>query len=230
MRAESPERPKWEIVYDVGPFTPRNAHPARRVCREPEPPAARSPTPPVTAEPTTAASDVEVPSWSLPANPMSLAREAGLMPDTKEYLTYHVHAHLDVFVDGQPVEIPAGVGIEITDPAVESSGSGYGGIPEEGCEQPCISPLHTHDLDGVIHIEAPSEDEFTLGQFFMQLAIRLDASCVDEFCTPDVPWAVFVDGQPQRGDPADIVLRDSQEIAIVIGTPPEEIPDTFSGG
>jgi hypothetical protein len=53
---------------------------------------------------------------------------------------------------------------------------------------------------------------------------------VDEFCTPDVPWAVFVDGQRQRGDPADIVLRDSQEIAIVIGTPPEEIPDTFSGG
>jgi hypothetical protein len=152
-------------------------------------------------------------------------------PDTKEYLTYHVHAHLDVFVDGHPVEIPGGIGIETSDPAVKRFGStGYGGIPETGCEQACISPLHTHDVDGMIHIEAPSESEFTLGQFFQELDRRLDASCVDTYCAPDVPIAVFVDGQRQTGDPADIVLRDRQEIAIVIGTPPEEIPDTFSGG
>jgi hypothetical protein len=183
-----------------------------------------------TSKPSPVASDLEVPSWSLPADPLSLAREAGLMPDSKEYLTYHVHAHLDVFVNGDPVEIPAGIGIEITDPAVKNFGSGYGGIPEQGCEQVCISPLHTHDPDGVIHTEAPSEARFTLGQFFVQMGIRLDASCVDEFCTPDVPVAVVVDGQRQSGNPADIVLRDNQEIAIVIGTPPEEIPDTFSGG
>jgi hypothetical protein len=181
-------------------------------------------------EPSTTATDGQAPSWTLPADPMSLAREAGLTPDVKEYFTYHVHAHLDVFVDGHPVEIPGGIGIEITDPAVQSFGStGYGGIPEEGCEQPCISPLHTHDVDGVIHIEAPSEARFTLGQFFEELAVRLDASCVDEYCTPDTTVAVYVNGERQSGDPADIVLGDQQEIAIVIGTPPEEIPDTFTG-
>ncbi len=185
---------------------------------------------PDTSKPSPAAPNIEVPTWSLPADPMSLAREAGLTPDTKEYFTYHVHAHLDVFVNGQPVEIPGGIGIEISDPAVQKFGStGYGGIPEAGCDQPCISPVHTHDVDGVIHIEAPSEARFTLGQFFMEMAIRLDASCVDEFCTPEVPVATYVDGKRQSGDPADIVLRDSQEIAIVIGTPPEEIPDTFTG-
>lgn len=184
---------------------------------------------PDTSKPSATATDVEVPSWSLPADPMSLAREAGLMPDTKEYVTYHVHAHLDVFVNGHPVEIPGGIGIEITDSAVQRFGSEYGGIPEAGCEQVCISPLHTHDVDGVIHIEAPSEAQFTLGQFFVELAIRLDASCVGGYCKPDIPVAVYVDGQLQSGDPADIVLRDRQEIAIVIGTPPEEIPDTFSG-
>ena len=183
-----------------------------------------------TSTPSATASDLEVPSWSLPADLMSLAREVGLIPDTKEYLTFHVHAQLDVFVNGHPVEIPGGIGIEITDPAVEKFGSGYGGIPKEGCEQACISPLHTHDPAGVIHIEAPSEARFTLGQFFVEMGIRLDASCVDEFCTPDVPVAVVVDGQRQSGNPADIVLRDSQEIAIVIGTPPEGMPDPFSGG
>jgi hypothetical protein len=162
---------------------------------------------------------------------MALAEQAGLTPDAKEYLTYHVHAHLDVFVNGQPVQIPGGIGIEITDPAVQRFGStAYGGIPEEGCEQACISPLHTHDVDGVIHIEAPSEAHFTLGQFFDELAVPLDASCVDQYCTPDIPVAVYVGGQLQSGDPADIVLRDRQEIAIVIGAPPGQIPDAFVGG
>ncbi len=152
------------------------------------------------------------------------------MPDTKEYLTFHVHAKLDVFVDGHPVEIPAGIGIEITDPAVVDFGTGYGGIPMKGCDQVCISPLHTHDPDGLVHIEAPSETRFTLGQFFAELGIRLDASCVAEFCTPDVPVAVFIDGQQQSGNPADIVLGDRQEITIVIGTPPEGLEDTFADG
>jgi hypothetical protein len=182
-----------------------------------------------TSKPSNDAPELEVPSWSLPDDPMPLAREAGLKPDTKEYLTFHVHAHLDVFVNGDPVEIPGGIGIEITDPAVQDFGGAYGGIPEEGCEQVCISPLHTHDPDGVIHTEAPKEAQFTLGQFFEEMAVRLDASCVDEFCTPDVPVAVYVDGERHEGNPADIVLGNNQEIAIVVGTPPDEIPDTFSG-
>ena len=180
--------------------------------------------------PSTTAAGGEVASWSRPADPMSLAEEAGLTPDVKEYFDYHVHAHLDVFVDGEPVEIPGGIGIETTDPAVQSfPPTGFGGIPETGCEQACISPLHTHDVDGVIHIEAPSDAEFTLGQFFEQLAVRLDATCVDDYCMPDTPVAVYVDGEPRSGDPADIVLADGQEIAIVIGTPPDEIPDSFVG-
>jgi hypothetical protein len=173
---------------------------------------------------------LEAPTWSLPDDPMALAEEAGVSLDKKEYLRYHVHAHLDVFVDGDPVEIPGGVGIDITNPDVTDFGGAYGGVPKKGCETACISPLHTHDPDGVIHTEAPSEEQFTLGQFFVQMDVRLDESCVDEFCAPDVPVEVYVDGERQSGNPADIVLSDQQEIAIVIGTPPEEIPDSFSGG
>lgn len=169
------------------------------------------------------------PTWTLPADPMGLARQAGLTPDVREYVDYHVHAHLDVFVNGAPVVIPGGVGIEISDPAVEQFGTEVGGIPEEGCEQACISPLHTHDVDGVIHVEAPSVAEFTLGQLFEEIAVRLDASCVGDYCTPETPIAVYVDGQPVSGNPADIVFGDLQEIAIVIGTPPSVIPDSFPG-
>ena len=179
--------------------------------------------------PTPSAVAGQVPTWTLPSDPMGLARQAGLTPDVREYGDYHVHAHLDVFVNGAPVVIPGGVGIEITDPAVEQFGTQIGGIPEEGCEQVCISPLHTHDVDGVIHVEAPSVAEFTLGQFFEEMAVRLDASCVGDYCTPDTPIVVYVDGQAQTGNPADIVFGDLQEIAIVIGTPPAAIPDSFPG-
>ena len=172
----------------------------------------------------TAAGGGEVASWSRPADPMSLVQAAGLTPDVKEYFDYHVHAHLDVFVDGEPVEIRVGSASRPRIPPCRASRTGSGGTPETGCEQACISPLHTHDVDGVIHIEAPSDAEFTLGQFFEQLAVRLDATCVDEYCMPDTPVAVYVDGEPRSGDPDDIVLADGQEIAIVIGTPPDEIP------
>jgi len=36
-----------------------------------------------------------------------------------------------------------------------------------------------------------------------------------------------VDGKPDTGDPRLIELEDKREIAIVIGSPPAEIPSTF---
>jgi hypothetical protein len=42
------------------------------------------------------------------------------------------------------------------------------------------------------------------------------------------PWAVYVNGQTSAGDPAAIVLREHQEIAVVIGTPPKQIPSTYN--
>ena len=65
----------------------------------------------------------------------------------------------------------------------------------------------------------------TLGQFFTEWGVALTDSCVGEFCSPK-PIAFYVDGEPYTGDPAAIELTDQKEIAIVIGTPPAEIPKT----
>ena len=167
--------------------------------------------------------------WPLPDDPLSLVEPAGLTPAVKEFFTYHVHAHLDVFLNGEPVLVPAGIGIDIDDPAVHTGefngGPTYGGI--ERCDQPCISPLHTHDVLGVIHIEAPKKTSFTLGQFFIEWGVTLDGSCVGGYCSPETDVAVFVDGKQQSGDAADIALSNYEEIAIVIGTPPSSIPGSF---
>ncbi|MBW8856999.1 MAG: hypothetical protein JF604_22330 [Bradyrhizobium sp.] len=51
-------------------------------------------------------------------------------------------------------QVPAGIGIVITDPqvhhAVVEGSDQYGGISTP-CSNPCISPLHTHDVTGTLH-------------------------------------------------------------------------------
>ena len=163
---------------------------------------------------------------------MALARNAGVRFEVIEHLKYHVHAHLDVFVDGQPIQVPPGIGINVDDPAVHEFsgplGPGYGGIQPPGCEQPCISALHTHDPDGVLHTESATTEGNTLGQFFIEWDVALTEECVADYCAPDTDIVFYVDGEPFDGDPATIELADHREIAIVIGAPPDTIPDSFA--
>jgi len=167
------------------------------------------------------------PPWPAPADPIARTKAAGLKPEPKEFFAVHSHAHLDVFVNGAPVEVPAGIGIDITDPGVQhfEDPVGYGGI--ELCDNPCISPLHTHDATGVLHTEAPANETNSLGEFFVEWDVRLDEACVGGFCEPEAPIAVFVDGEPYDGDPADVALADQTEIAIVIGSFPSVVPSSY---
>jgi hypothetical protein len=173
------------------------------------------------------------PSWAAPADPVALAEEAGLVPYEVEHLTTHLHAHLHVFVDGTPVAIPAGIGIAVGLKGVKDEPTDDGTahfFSVSTCDVPCLSPLHTHQPDGVIHEESPEANHppFTLGQFFTEFGLRLDASCVGEYCKPDALIHVYLDGKAYAGDPSEIPLVNHLEIAIVIGQPPAEIPFTWS--
>jgi hypothetical protein len=169
--------------------------------------------------------------WPPPQNAMALTCKAGLVPEKAEFLQYHVHAHLDVFINGRPVYVPAGIGIDVDNPGVQvqraSNGvvTGAGGI--QGCDEPCISPLHTHDLSGVLHTETKTPQPNHLGQFFTQWAVRLTPQCIGGYCKPAVPIKIYVDGKVETGDPTQIELSNLREIAIVIGTPPATIPSAF---
>jgi hypothetical protein len=165
------------------------------------------------------------PNWPAPTNPMALTLQAGLVPERAEFLQYHVHAHLDVFFNGESVTVPAGIGIDTTNPTVISDDRGVG--LEGECKKPCISPLHTHGTDGVLHTETKTPQPNTLGQFLIEWDVRLDSSCVGEFCDPETSIAIYVDGDVNEGDPREIELSDGREIAIVIGSAPDEIPAEF---
>jgi len=72
------------------------------------------------AEPEHASSDAESSVlWRAPPDPLRRTVAAGLQPERKEFLIHHAHAHLDVFVDGKPIVVPAGIGINIDDPEVQ---------------------------------------------------------------------------------------------------------------
>jgi hypothetical protein len=167
--------------------------------------------------------------WAAPADPLRRTRVAGLRPERKETLIHHVHAHLDVFVNGKAEVVPAGIGINIHDPGVKT-GTGpdgskeYGGI--ELCRRPCISPLHTHDGSGILHTESATPVPNRLGQFFTEWGVALGRKCVGGYCRPD-SIAIYVNGARYGSDPRAILLTNLKEIAIVIGTPPKTIPSRF---
>jgi hypothetical protein len=129
----------------------------------------------------------------------------GLQTLSQEGVATHIHAHLDIFVNGKHVTVPALIGI--------NPGANY------------LTELHTHDTRGVIHVESPkANDEFTLGQFFAEWAVFLDSRCIGAYCN-GLKW--YVNGKQETGNPAGLVLKAHQEIAIVVGKPPAKIPSSY---
>jgi len=152
-----------------------------------------------------------------------------LKPQLFEHLSYHVHSHLDVFINGKRVTVPAGIGINVHDPGVHSAlfpdgSTAYGRI--QLCQRPCISPLHTHADLGLLHTETSTPAPNRLGQFFIEWHVRLDRRCVGGYCKPD-SILIYVNGKLYTKDPRKILLANHTEIAIVIGTPPKKIPSRF---
>jgi hypothetical protein len=117
--------------------------------------------------------------------------------------TLHTHQHLDVFVNGKGVLVPAGIGI----------GDGL------------ISPLHTHDASGVIHVESTTVRSYSLAEFFAVWGVRLTKTCLADECG-EGKLHFFVDGKP-AADPDRIVLTQHQEIAVAYGPPPKPVPSSY---
>lgn len=128
-----------------------------------------------------------------------------LNPLPEEGVATHIHSHLDVFVDGKRVTVPAGIGI--------NEGANY------------LTELHTHDTRGVIHIESPEEnDSFTLGQFVAEWGVYLDRRCIGSYCD-NLRW--YVNGDRQTGNPQNLVLEPHQQIALVVGEAPANVPASY---
>ena len=129
-----------------------------------------------------------------------------------EGVKLHIHQHLDIYVNGKHVTVPALIGIKRTS-------SGYE-----------LAELHTHATDGVIHLESERTQAFSLGQFFGVWGLNLATNCIGNLCSPPADFAVYVNGDkvPATADPVRLVLQEHDEIAIVYGKPPAHIPSSYN--
>ncbi len=134
---------------------------------------------------------------------------------SQEGTALHIHQHLDLYINGTAVAVPADIGID----------------PNEKF----ISPIHVHDTSGIIHVESATVQDFTLGQFFDVWGLRFAENCIGSYCTDGSnTLRVYANGTLVTGDPRNLLLASHQEIMIVYGTasttPPIISKYTFPAG
>jgi hypothetical protein len=133
----------------------------------------------------------------------------GVQCEAQEQVAYHIHAHLQVYVNGQPRALPAAIGM--VGPVSEQTPYG----PFYGAQQ-CYYFLHTHASDGIIHIESPNERIYTLGNFFDEWNQSLSGSQV---AGDKGKVTAFVNGKPWTRDPRTIPLTPHESIQLDVGSP-----------
>jgi hypothetical protein len=140
----------------------------------------------------------------------------GIHCDTSEQVLFHIHAHLTVFANGSPRQIPASIGI----PGARAQNTPQGPFISSG---KCFYWLHTHAADGIIHTESPVNRTFTLGNFFNIWGQPLGP---DQVGPEKGHVTAIYNGKLYHGNPRDIPLTKHAQIQLQVGTPlvaPESI-------
>jgi hypothetical protein len=123
----------------------------------------------------------------------------------------HIHQHLDLYISGRQLPVPALIGINE--------------------QQRYLDPLHTHDASGIIHVESPTKTAYTLGQFFAVWGVRLTNRCIGNLCNNGSnQLRAYVNGKSVTANPARIELAAHQEIVLAYGTAnqlPGKIPSSY---
>ena len=119
-------------------------------------------------------------------------REIALTCDPEMAQGFHVHPVLELQVNGDRVELPANIGVGPT----------------------CMTVLHTHTPDGVVHVESPEKRDFTLADFFAVWEQPFSKDQILEYKADATHRIrVTVDGQDVETY-ENTVLRDGEQIVI----------------
>jgi hypothetical protein len=119
----------------------------------------------------------------------------GIPCDLGERLAFHIHAHVAIYANGQPLTVPYGIGIGKPWQVQQST---EGPFVVAGS---CFYGLHTHTDDGIIHIESPVQRTFSLGDFFAIWGQPLSSS---QAASATGPVIAYVNGERSSGDPSQI--------------------------
>ena len=124
----------------------------------------------------------------------------GIRCDYGEGAALHIHANLQMYDRGRKKLVPSNIGIPM------AAG--------------CLYWMHTHSDNGMIHIESPVNQLFTLGQFFDIWQVNLNRSQADGLSAGRGRVLRFVvNGRVWTKDPKLIPLRNHETIVIESGPP-----------
>ena len=124
----------------------------------------------------------------------------------------HFHVHLAIYLDGERLTVPAGLGVG------QPWGENPPGFIATGG---CFAWIHTHDTTGVVHVFTQVGKSYSLGQVFSVWGQPLATDGALGFRGP---IAVLVNGHPIDGDPRSVPLKNLENIVIELGKPPTTAP------
>src|SRR5215211_496693 len=111
----------------------------------------------------------------------------------------HTHSWLHIYDDGKTETVPANIGVD------QATGT--------------ISPLHTHDASGIIHMEADRDFDFTLGQVMAIWGVKFSDNQIGSLkAKGDEQLQVYLNGQRVH-DPVNVVMPERGNIVIGYGKP-----------
>jgi hypothetical protein len=146
--------------------------------------------------------------WAQQLRPASGEPVNGISCDAMEGQRLHTHQHLVILDHDKEVAIPPNVG----QPQVRQ----------------CIYWIHTHTPDGIIHIEAPLDRHFTLGDFFDVWGQPLSKkTAATARAAKGSSLRIWVNDKRYTGDPRAIPLTPHADIVIEAG-PPYPKPPRFT--
>lgn len=117
----------------------------------------------------------------------------------------HWHPNLKIVVDGKPTTIPPDLGY------------GTGKLIDTQLSGMRMSPIHTHESDGTLHLEnnnpSSKPETLTLGYFFYVWDKTFNAECIFEYCTDKGTLKMSVNGE-ENFEFENYVMNDKDEIII----------------
>ena len=119
-------------------------------------------------------------------------RELAMICTTDMATEFHIHPNISIIADGKTVPIPPNIGVRAG----------------------CMNPLHTHDADGTIHVEAPEKRDFTLADFFAVWSEPFSEEQVLSYITDETHRIRVTANGKEVDDFENLVMKDRQEIVI----------------
>ncbi|MBU6500824.1 MAG: hypothetical protein KGJ89_01750 [Patescibacteria group bacterium] len=122
----------------------------------------------------------------------SSSRELALSCTSDTLTQFHIHPTLTIIANGVKQTIPANIGITAD----------------------CLRVIHTHDDTGVIHVESPQAENFTLGDFFAVWGkVFNQGQVLDYKADAGHEIVMTVDGKPST-EYENLILKDGQKIVV----------------